>query len=221
MIALTEWEADWYRQRGVANVHVTGVGPNVLTLPRIAREPAMVLFVGRKERYKGITHCATRHASSGANDRTSDSSRSASRPGTPASHRGRRILAGRISASSARTRRRRRTRGASIFAMPSDHETFGHTYLEAWMAGLPVIAGDIAPLREVVREGVDGLHARNEPRSIAAAILALLRDPDRARRMGESGRERVLRDFTWAAVAKRTRRPTESAVTAARLRARM
>jgi glycosyltransferase involved in cell wall biosynthesis len=93
---------------------------------------------------------------------------------------------------------------ATIFAMPSDHETFGHTYLEAWCAGLPVIAGDIAPLREVVREGVDGLHVANEPRAIAGAILALLRDPDRARQMGAAGRERVEREYSWPAVARRT-----------------
>jgi glycosyltransferase involved in cell wall biosynthesis len=93
---------------------------------------------------------------------------------------------------------------ASIFAMPSDHETFGHTYLEAWMAGLPVIAGDIAPLREVVREGIDGLHVRNESGAVADAVLTLLRDPGRARRMGESGRERALSVFNWTAVAKKT-----------------
>jgi glycosyltransferase involved in cell wall biosynthesis len=93
---------------------------------------------------------------------------------------------------------------ATIFAMPSAHETFGHTYLEAWSAGVPVIAGDIAPLREVVREGVDGLHVRNEPRPIADAILALLRDPDRARRMGAAGRERLAREFSWPQVARRT-----------------
>jgi glycosyltransferase involved in cell wall biosynthesis len=67
-----------------------------------------------------------------------------------------------------------------------------------------VIAGDIPPLREVVREGVDGLHVRNEARPIADAILALLRDPDRARRMGAAGRERLAREFSWPAVARRT-----------------
>src|SRR5688500_18461425 len=105
---------------------------------------------------------------------------------------------------------------ATIFAMPSEHETFGHTYLEAWSAGLPVIAGDIAPLREIVREGVDGLHVRNERRAIASAILALLRDPDRARRMGAAGRERVEHEFSWPMVAKRT----EAAYIQARTRSR-
>jgi glycosyltransferase involved in cell wall biosynthesis len=93
---------------------------------------------------------------------------------------------------------------ATIFAMPSEHETFGHTYLEAWCAGRPVVAGDIAPLREVVREGIDGLHAANDPRAVADAILSLLGDPARATAMGIAGRERVAQRFTWPDIAAKT-----------------
>ncbi|HEV8229508.1 MAG TPA: glycosyltransferase, partial [Candidatus Limnocylindria bacterium] len=53
VIALTEWEAAWYRERGVSRVYVTGVGPNLMSRPEVPRDPATVLFVGRKERYKG------------------------------------------------------------------------------------------------------------------------------------------------------------------------
>src|SRR5207245_2681250 len=77
---------------------------------------------------------------------------------------------------------------ATVFAMPSVHETFGHTYLEAWYAWRPVIAGDIPPVREIVRDGIDGLIVAQEPGAIARAIVTLLGDPLRARRMGESGR---------------------------------
>ena len=101
---------------------------------------------------------------------------------------------------------------AFIFAMPSEHETFGITYLEAWMAGLPVIAGDIPPLREVVRSGIDGLHARNEPRAIADAIMALLRDPGGAARMAASGRARVEREFLWPLVARKTEAAYRSSI---------
>lgn len=204
IIALTEWEASWYRAHGVERVHVTGVGPNLMTLPEVAREPATILFVGRKERYKGY------HALRGAAPlvwRERPDARFVA-IGQPAWNaflsrppRDERWIERGVVDEAEKARAFAR---ATIFAMPSDHETFGHTYLEAWLAGTPVIAGDIAPLREVVREGVDGLHARNEPRAIADAILALLSDPGRARRMGENGRERALREFTWPAVARRT-----------------
>ncbi len=204
VIALTEWEAGWFREHGMRNVHVTGIGPNLLALPDVAREGAMVLFVGRRERYKGY------HALRSAAPLVW-----AERPNA------RFVTIGQAAWNAALDRVRSDPRWvdrgvvteeekaeafarATIFAMPSQHETFGHTYLEAWSAGLPVIAGDIAPLREVVREGIDGLHVRSEPRAIADAILALLSDPDRARAMGAAGRERVEREFSWPAVAKRT-----------------
>ncbi|HUQ41994.1 MAG TPA: glycosyltransferase family 4 protein [Candidatus Limnocylindrales bacterium] len=204
VIALTRWEADWYRERGAARVHVTGIGPNLVTLPALEREPATILFVGRKERYKGyhalrdaapLVWRERRDARFIAIGQAAWTARF--RPGTtdPRWEEIGVVSEGAKAAAYAR---------ASIFAMPSDHETFGHTYLEAWMAGLPVIAGDIAPLREVVREGIDGLHTPNDARAVAKAILLLLNDPERARKMGESGRARALSDYNWATVARNT-----------------
>jgi glycosyltransferase involved in cell wall biosynthesis len=221
VIALTEWEARWYRERGVKNVHVTGVGPNVASLPEVAREPAMILFVGRKERYKGY-HALSDAARIVWGERPDAKfvaigqpawNAFLSRPPTDPRWVERGVVSEQEKAAAFAR--------ATIFAMPSEHETFGHAYLEAWLAGIPVIAGDVEPLREVVRDGVDGLHARNDPRDVADAILALLADPEGARRMGENGRQRALRDFTWAAVAKRTEAAYVEAITAAGLRARM
>jgi glycosyltransferase involved in cell wall biosynthesis len=204
VIALTEWEAAWYRQRGVGHVYVTGVGPNLHALPNIAREDATVLFVGRRERYKGY-HALRAAAPLVWAERPDARFVTIGQAAWNAFldrglHDPRWIDRG-IATEDEKAEAFAR---ATIFAMPSEHETFGQTYLEAWSAGLPVIAGDIAPLREVVREGVDGLHVKNEPRAIAGAILALLRDTERARRMGAAGRERLQREFSWPAVAKRT-----------------
>lgn len=212
VIGLTDWEADWYRARGVARAFATGVGPIVnAPLPDRAPEPAEILFVGRKERYKGY-----------------DALRGAARlvwherPDARFVVIGQRRFLGPAPLSDPRwsepgivseARKAEAYARATIFAMASDHETFGHTYLEAWCAGRPVIAGDIAPLREVVREGIDGLHAANDPRAIAEAILALLADPARAAAMGASGRARVAERYTWPIVAAKT----EAVYAAARL----
>jgi glycosyltransferase involved in cell wall biosynthesis len=224
VIALTNWEAAWYRDRGVRSVHVTGIGPNLLDLPDVPREPATILFVGRKEIYKG--YYSLRWAARLVWRERADARFFAiGQPAwyarfwpLPTDGRGplprdeRWIDRGIVSEAEKADAFAR----ATIFAMPSEHETFGLTYLEAWLAGLPVIAGDIRSLREVVREGVDGLHVANEPRAIADAILTLLRDPERARLMGVQGRERVLREFTWEAVAKRTELAYEAALARAR-----
>ena len=204
VIAVTEWEASWYRERGVERAFATGLGPHLVALPPVAREPATILFVGRKERYKG--YHALRDAASLVWAERPDarfiaigqSAWNARLGAAPRDPRWQDLSV--VSEDVKATAFARST----IFAMPSEHETFGLTYLEAWAAGLPVIAGDIPPLREVVREGIDGLHARNEAHAVAAAILALLRDPAAAKRMGESGRERAAREYTWPAVAKRT-----------------
>jgi len=221
VIALTQWEATWYRERRVTNVHVTGVGPNLDALPQVERDPATILFVGRKERYKGYyslrdaAHYVWRERPDARFVAIGQPAWYARLRPPPSDPRWiERDVVSEAEKAEAYAR-------ATIFAMPSEHETFGHTYLEAWMAGLPVIAGDIAPLREVVREGVDGLHATNDPPAIARAILALLAEPDRARWMGVQGRERVLREFTWPVVAKRTELVYAAAITAAGLRARM
>lgn len=203
VIALTEWEAEWYRARGARSVHVTGLGARVRDLEPSADE-ATVLFVGRKERYKGY------HA-------LRDAARLVwrERPDARFVAIGQPAWNGRLQrwASDDRwteldvvdeaTKEAAYSR-ASVLAMPSDHETFGHTYLEAWAAGRPVIAGDIPPLREVVRDGVDGWHARNEPADVARAVLEALSDPARAAAMGAAGRDRVLERWTWPIVAERT-----------------
>ena len=204
VIALTEWEAAWYRERGARRVHVTGVGPVIDAVPEREPEAATVLFVGRKERYKGY------HALRGAaplvwRERPDArfiavgqrSWRSPFERWTPDPRWTEQGVVSEAAKAEAYAR-------AAIFAMPSDHETFGHTYLEAWAARRPVIAGDIPPLREVVRAHIDGIHSRNEPHAVADAILELLRDPAAAARMGESGHARLLELFTWDRIAERT-----------------
>jgi glycosyltransferase involved in cell wall biosynthesis len=210
VIGLTEWEAEWYRARGVGRAFATGVGPimNALASDR-APDPATILFVGRKERYKGYdalrgaAHLVWRE-----------------RPDARFVVIGQRRFLGPAPLEDARwsepgivseARKAEAYAHATLLAMPSDHETFGHTYLEAWCAGRPVIAGDIPPLREVVRDGVDGLHAANEPRAVADAILALLADPARATAMGVSGRARMQERFTWPVIAAKTEAVYEAA----------
>jgi glycosyltransferase involved in cell wall biosynthesis len=95
-------------------------------------------------------------------------------------------------------------REATVFAMPSYYETFGISCLEAMAFGLPVVATTAGGLPEVVEDGVTGiLVSPGDPAALAEAILALLNDPARARRMGCAGRERVLAHFTADRVARR------------------
>jgi glycosyltransferase involved in cell wall biosynthesis len=51
---------------------------------------------------------------------------------------------------------------AHVFVLPSERESFGLAALEARAAGLPVVAMQASGVRDFIRQGVDGLLARDE-----------------------------------------------------------
>jgi glycosyltransferase involved in cell wall biosynthesis len=74
--------------------------------------------------------------------------------------------------------------------------------VEALACARPVVASDLPALREIIEDRVTGLlAAAGEPAGFAAAIRELLSDSDLAAKFGAAGRERVLRERTWAANA--------------------
>ena len=84
-----------------------------------------------------------------------------------------------------------------IFSLASFEEPFGLVYLEAMAMQRPVIAIDSGGVPEVVENGVTGLLSpQRDVDALAANILKLLADPELRRKMGESGRARVLAQFT-------------------------
>lgn len=87
---------------------------------------------------------------------------------------------------------------ADIVAMPSRTDSFGIVYLEAWLAGKPVIGARAWAMDEVINEGVDGLLVPfGDAAALAEALQALLADPTRRARMGAAGRAKVLARYTW------------------------
>src|SRR4030095_989037 len=84
-----------------------------------------------------------------------------------------------------------------VYAMPSVHETFGIGYLEAWLHEKPVIGGDIAPLREVINDGIDGLLVPQKVNDIARAVTRLLDDPELRRTMGHAGNVKLHERWDW------------------------
>jgi L-malate glycosyltransferase len=84
-----------------------------------------------------------------------------------------------------------------ILAQPSTRETFGRTLIEAMASRKPVVASRVGGMPEVVADQETGLLVpKEDPPSLAAAMIALLEDPARAREMGEAGRRRVEQLFS-------------------------
>lgn len=86
----------------------------------------------------------------------------------------------------------------------SESEPFGIVLLEALANGVAVVAVDAAGPAEIVVDGVTGVLTRDgSPGALAAAMGALVTDPDRRRAIAERGRCRHGREFTAQVMSDR------------------
>jgi phosphatidylinositol alpha-1,6-mannosyltransferase len=90
---------------------------------------------------------------------------------------------------------------ANVFAMPCrtrraglDVEGLGIVYLEASATGLPVIGGDSGGAPDAILDGESGYVVSGVP-VVAARVIELLKDPARAKAMGEKGLAWIDREW--------------------------
>ncbi|HEX2129564.1 MAG TPA: glycosyltransferase [Solirubrobacterales bacterium] len=104
----------------------------------------------------------------------------------------------------------RRLHDADLLCAPSlAGESFGMVLTEAFAAGTPVLASNIAGYADVVTDGVDGvLVPPADPQRLAEELLRLSDSPSLLERMGESARESAQR-YAWPRVAEEVERVYE------------
>ncbi len=89
-----------------------------------------------------------------------------------------------------------------VLAAPSRWEGFGLMLVEAMAAGKPIVATRVGAIPEVCADNETALLVPpRDPEALAEALLAILRDPERARALGAVGVERAAR-FSWARSAE-------------------
>ena len=222
---MTDWERGWYASYGIDPYRIvtTGMGPNASRSSdgagfrarhHIPQDAPMVVYIGRRERYKGFIHLLdaaelvwrrfpdTRFVFIGV-------------PGFYgavidefARYPDERIIEIERGSNDEKSAA---LDACSLYAMPSLHETFGIGYLEAWLHEKPVIGGDIPPLREVIDDGGDGLLVRQNVEQIAAAIELLLGDAPLRVRMGKAGAAKLAQRWSWDRVIERVENAYERA----------
>jgi alpha-maltose-1-phosphate synthase len=106
---------------------------------------------------------------------------------------------------------------AALFVCPSVYEPFGLINLEAMACGIPVVATSVGGISEVVVHDETGwLVPPADPAALAAAMRALLAQPERAAAFGRAGRRRVEAQFSWDRIAERTLEVYREAIAAHR-----
>lgn len=90
---------------------------------------------------------------------------------------------------------------ADIFCLPSHNEGVPMSMLEAMSHSLPVVCTPVGGIPDVIEDRSNGLLVRpGNPESIADGILHLLRDPEFAALIAQSGKEKVEEMCSLAAI---------------------
>ena len=92
-----------------------------------------------------------------------------------------------------------------LVVLPSMAEALPTALIEAAAAGRPVVGTRVGGTPEVVEEGETGLLVPpGDSAALAAAVVSVLTDRDKARSFGEAGRRRALSQFSVRAQVGRT-----------------
>ena len=93
---------------------------------------------------------------------------------------------------------------ASIFVMPSICDPFPNAFLEAMFYKNPCVGSTASGIPEIIEEGKTGfLVPPNDYKQLADKLILLLEDEKLMKKMGEQGRRRVEKYFTWDLVVDR------------------
>ncbi|MEK7385584.1 MAG: glycosyltransferase [candidate division NC10 bacterium] len=93
---------------------------------------------------------------------------------------------------------------ADVFVFASETETQGLVLAEAAACGLPAVAVSAPGCDEVVRDGETGVLTKHDPSTLGDAVIGLLLDGERRRRMGRRARQIAEREFDVRLQIERT-----------------
>ncbi|MFO0887948.1 MAG: glycosyltransferase family 4 protein [Isosphaeraceae bacterium] len=85
------------------------------------------------------------------------------------------------------------------------YETFSYTVVEAMALGCPIVASRAGGIPEVIQDGSNGLlHDPGDAGDLAGKIVSLIRDPDRAARLGRQAADDCRSKYESSTIAMQT-----------------
>jgi glycosyltransferase involved in cell wall biosynthesis len=208
VVGLLEVEREVFAALGVPPAKVTVCGPCSTGVPvgggralraRHGIEGPLVVFLGVRRPYKGYELLL--RAAGGVAERVPEAVFAFVGPGDPLpqTDAGVRVLdVGPVGEDE----RGAWLDAADLFCLPSEHEIFPVSVLEAWSARTPALVSDLPPLRELMERSGGGEAVARSEEAVADGIVRLLRDEGARRRMGEAGHAFWLAGHTPDAVAR-------------------
>jgi glycosyltransferase involved in cell wall biosynthesis len=92
-----------------------------------------------------------------------------------------------------------------VLVIPSLSEGTPLVTLEAFSAGVPVVASAVGGIPEQVRHQLEGLLVpAGNALAFAEAVLYLLHNPGRMQQMGKAGQQRALSQFRFSTMVRET-----------------
>ena len=92
-----------------------------------------------------------------------------------------------------------------VATFPSLYEHFGIVALEGMLAGAATVVSDAGGLNEIVSHGIDGMKSYSgNANSLADSILEVLFNQDLCRQIAKNAHEKVVNEFNWDIIAKKT-----------------
>ncbi len=88
-------------------------------------------------------------------------------------------------------------RSADVFVLPSELEAFGIVVIEAMASGVPVIVSNCGGMKDIVKDGSNGLiFDVGDARQLAEKIRLLISDNKLRAKLVKSGKETVMENYT-------------------------
>lgn len=212
-VVLSRFQKDWFVANGIPERQVEII-PNFAPVPECSIGPSgglgdSVTFVGRISPEKGIMCLleATRRLPDYPFVIAGNASRMPELTGRAPSNV---VFRGHLSGQALHDCYER----ARILVVPSlCFEGFPNVVIRAMSLGKPVICSNIGGLPEIVEDGITGyLFEPGNARELTARIQALWDQPELCRKLGEAGREKVLRQYSADVCYQRIAEVYEKAV---------
>lgn len=92
---------------------------------------------------------------------------------------------------------------SDVFVRPSIIEGFGNAFVEAFAAGIPVVATPVGGIPDFLTDGETGVFCKvRDPESVAEAVRRYLDDPVLVARVTKNARELAATQYDWELIAR-------------------